>query len=313
MNAALSTSQALAERITRAASRQTYTTIRLLADAPRRANAFRAYAYFRWLDDALDAPQGEQSEKLALLRRQQALLEACASGAALAAACPEEQMLLDLARSDRDENSGLQVYLREMMAVMAFDAGRRGRTISQAELNAYTRRLAAAVSEALYYFIGHDDPSPHDEYRYMAVSAAHITHMLRDLYEDSETGYFNIPVEALRQHALAPLSLQEQDLRDWVRSQVRLARLYFAAGRQSLAQVRSWRCRLAGYAYVARFEWVLAVIERDGFCLRRQYKRKSLPAALWMCRALLGSLVNWALDGFARPGLPAEGRLESKR
>jgi len=29
--------------------------------------------------------------------------------------------------------------------------------------------------------------------RYLAVTGAHITHMLRDAVEDAEAGYYNIP------------------------------------------------------------------------------------------------------------------------
>ena len=45
----------LASAITKAASTQTYYTIRFLVDRPRMDDAFRAYAYFRWVDDVLDA------------------------------------------------------------------------------------------------------------------------------------------------------------------------------------------------------------------------------------------------------------------
>ena len=45
----------LAASITKAASQQTYYTIRFLADRELVPDAYRAYAYFRWVDDALDA------------------------------------------------------------------------------------------------------------------------------------------------------------------------------------------------------------------------------------------------------------------
>ena len=47
--------ETLATSITKAASKQTYYTIRFLADRERVADAYRAYAYFRWVDDTLDA------------------------------------------------------------------------------------------------------------------------------------------------------------------------------------------------------------------------------------------------------------------
>ena len=140
------------------------------------------------------------------------------------------------------------------MAVMAFDAERRGRLISTHELDEYTRLLAVGVTEALHYFIGHDDPSPHSEARYLAVTAAHITHMLRDTDEDLAAGYFNVPGEYLAAHGIGPSDVHSEAYRAWVQSRVQLARDYFKAGREYLAQVQNARCRLAGYAYCAQFE-----------------------------------------------------------
>jgi phytoene/squalene synthetase len=53
----------LAPSITKAASKQTYYTIRLLADRARVADAYRAYAYFRWVDDVLDGGTDEYFER----------------------------------------------------------------------------------------------------------------------------------------------------------------------------------------------------------------------------------------------------------
>ena len=192
-------------------------------------------------------------------------------------------MLVDLVRNDTETNSGLKSYLRNMMDVMIFDAHRRGRIISQAELSEYSRMLATAVTEALHYFIGHDNPTPRHEARYQAVTAAHITHMLRDAIEDAEAGYFNVPREYLQTHGVSPQDVESWAYRAWVCQRVGLARTYFKAGRECTAQVKSLRCRLAGYAYTARFEWMLRTIERDNYCLRSEYpERKSLWAGLWM-------------------------------
>ena len=138
-----------------------------------------------------------------------------------------------------------------------FDAERRDRLISGDELNSYAHNLAAAVTEALHYFIGHGSASPSGPARYLAAEGAHITHMLRDAVEDNELGYFNIPREYLRAHGLSALDMDSRAYREWVRSRVQLARSYFLTGRAYLSRVESLRCRLAGYAYTARFETVL--------------------------------------------------------
>jgi hypothetical protein len=274
---------ALAASITWNASSQTYYTIRFLADRERVANAYRAYAYFRWVDDILDAKGSSTAHRLAFVQRQEAVLESSYQGQALQDIQPEEQMLVNLIRSDMDKDSGLQFYLRNMMAVMVFDVGRRGKLVSQVELNAYTRWLAGAVTEAMHYFIGNGDCAPRNETRYLAVSAAHITHMLRDTFDDVQAGYFNIAREAIEDGQFSPLAVRGDAYRAWVKNRVDLARLYFQRGKVYLAQVQNVRCRLAGFAYTARFEWLLDTFEREDYRVRPRYnERKSLGAALRM-------------------------------
>lgn len=271
----------LARSITRAASKQTYYTIGLLVDRERVAEAYYAYAYFRWVDDTLDAGTRTIREQSDFIARQKLLLENCYRGTPVNNVSIEEQMLVELVRSDTNKNSGLQSYMRNMMAVMAFDVERRDKLISQSELNEYTVHLASAVTEAMHYFIGHCCYSPKNETRYLAVTAAHITHMLRDTLDDLQAGYFNIPREVLETNRIRPQDVQHDAYREWVRGRVQLARSYFKAGREYLDQVENPRCKLAGLAYTARFECVLDLIERDGYLLRAAYpERKGLAPIL---------------------------------
>jgi phytoene/squalene synthetase len=297
-----------AASITQAASKQTYYTIRFLVDRDRVDDAYRAYAYFRWVDDVLDAAsgagpvpsEGEASQRRAFLNRQQALLEQCLRGEVPRDANAQEHMLVELVQSDRGANSGLRAYLRHMMRVMEFDVARRGRLVSQAELDAYTRGLAVAVTEAMHHFIGHGEFAPRDEARYLAVSAAHIVHMLRDTYDDVRAGYYNIPREVLEAHHLGPQDVGHEAYRAWVRGRVRLAREHFQAGKVYFRRVQNARHRLAGLAYMARFEWLLQTIEREGFRLRPQYhERKSLGTGLRMGRLALSSVIS--LRGVGTP------------
>ena len=125
--------QTLAASITRAASKQTYYIVRFLVDRDRVDDAYRAYAYFRWVDDYLDQEGRERSEGLAFINRQQKLLNCGYRDTWPDNLSLEERMLADLIQGDKETDSGLQAYLRNMMAVMAFDAERRGRLISQQE------------------------------------------------------------------------------------------------------------------------------------------------------------------------------------
>ena len=215
-------------------------------------------------------------------------MDGCYRDQPVADLTPEECLLANLIQHDTDKNSGLQAYIRNMMAVMAFDADRRGRLISQSELDEYTRWLAVAVTEALHYFIGHNNASPQGEMRYLAVTGAHITHMLRDAVEDARAGYYNIPREVVAAHGIAPWDVGSKAYRDWVKESTQKARACFRIGRDYLAQVENLRCRIAGYAYIRHFEMVLNCIEREGCLLRAEYpERKG--------RGREAEMIGWAL------------------
>jgi phytoene/squalene synthetase len=261
----------IAASITKAASRQTYTTVHFLVDPDRVDDAYRAYAYFRWLDDWLDQPSLAKPEQMAFVKRQDVLVERCYRGEHPPDVSAEEQLLVELISRDHEAHSGLRSYIQNMMAVMAFDAQRRGSVVSSAALDRYSLNLATAVTEALHYFIGHDSPAPYTPGRYLAATGAHVVHMLRDAAEDSALGYFNVPGEYLKAHRLSPGNVESDQYRQWVRQRVNLAKAHFRAGKDYLKQVPSARCRLAAFAYMARFTAVLRVIEREDYHLRRGY------------------------------------------
>jgi phytoene/squalene synthetase len=308
----------LAASITKTASQQTYYTIRFLVDRERVDDAYRSYAYFRWVDDVLDSdldsrtdPKAGAAQRKAFLERQISLLECCYRRRTPHDVCPQEQMLVELVGRDAETESGLQSYLRNMMRVMEFDVERRGRWITQAELDEYTRWLAVAVTENLHHFIGHNGFAPRDESRYLAVSAAHIAHMIRDTYDDVRSGYFNIPREVLEAHSIRPQDVDSAAYRAWVKSRANLARRYFSAGKDYFRQIQNRRHRLAGFAYMARFEWLLETIEREGYALRPRYReRKTLGTGIRMGWLTLSSLVGG--NGAGSVPFPVASQREGK-
>src|SRR5947207_6656003 len=96
MESDLISERGLAATITRTASKQTYYTIRFLVDTGLIEDAYRAYAYFRWVDDWLDQEPRPRMERLAFVKRQQALMDGCAHGDPLDDLTPEECLLADL-------------------------------------------------------------------------------------------------------------------------------------------------------------------------------------------------------------------------
>jgi len=264
-------------------------------DSNRVDDAYRAYGYFRWVDDWLDGPGISKRDRKLFVEHQRSLVERCYRGEASPTSSDEEHTLVELISMDREPHSGLRAYIQNMMAVMAFDANRRGSVVSGAVLDQYSLNLATAVTEALHYFIGHDSPAPRTPSRYLAATGAHIVHMLRDAADDAAMGYFNIPAEYLAMCRLDPCDIESAAYRGWVRQRVELAKSCFRAGKEYLSTVPGVRCRLAAFAYMARFQKVLRVIEQDDYRLRPTYQ----DASGWSAMLRLGGSV---LPLALRPG-----------
>lgn len=296
----------LAAAITLAASKQTYYTMRWLADKDRVQQGLQAYAYFRWVDDRLDKDSSSRGERLDFLARQQSILANLIAGKATVGLAPEEAILAEMLAGEPAPESGLRIYARYMMQVMAFDTKRRGKLISQTELDSYTHHLAVGVTELLHYLIGSSFYSPKDGTRYAAASAAHIVHMLRDSYEDTETGFFNIPRDALEAAGIGPGDFDHPAYRSWVQERIQLASRLFGEARTYLSRVESLRCRLAGFTYMSRFESVLALIKKDNYVLRPQYpRRRSLGGVTTSLGSLFGSLMRNSGRQAPPVGVPA--------
>jgi len=285
------TSAALAHSITWKSSKQSYLTALLLADRDLVDDCLRAYAYFRWVDDAIDVFLQSANDRTAFIARQEGLIENLYRGERFMDLCPEEEMLADLVVHDRGSDSDLKSFIRNFMAVIEFDSFRMGHLVSSDELATYTSHLAAAVMDGLQYFIGNGHPYPQTSERVMAVTGAHITHMLRDMLEDIPTGIINIPLEAISECGISMGDLESEQFRQWVRGQIEKARQAFKAGQGYISSLSVLRCKLAGVWYLARFDCILNAIEQDGYRLRLEYPERHCLAA-WMEMLRLGVKVT---------------------
>jgi len=221
-------------KITWANSKQTYFTARALVDRNLVDDFYRAYAYFRWADDIIDISARTNEERINFVMRQKELIENLYSNGRPEELEQEEKILADLIRNDRSKNSGLQSFIRNMFAVIAFDAYRKGNLVSQEELTNYIEILGKSVTDGLLYFIGNGHPYPETENRYFAARGAHITHLLRDIAVDLADGFINIPREYVNTHAIDLKDLDSSWFRTWVRDQVEQARKYFVEGKRYL-------------------------------------------------------------------------------
>jgi len=254
-------------------------------------DCYRAYGYFRWADDIVDVSSQSDEARISFIRRQKELINRLYKNERPDDLTPQEAMVADLIRHDRGKNSLLQSYIRNFLAIIEFDAYRRGQLISQDELMWYSKCLGRATTDGILYFIGNGFPYPAGEARYLGATAAHITHMLRDMLADTADGYINIPREYLEAHGIGPGDLDSPAFRAWVRGRVEQARTYIREGKRYLDNLDVLRCKIVGYWYCARYEGVLDAIERDGYVLRAEYnERRKLSA--WLTMAWLGLCVT---------------------
>jgi phytoene/squalene synthetase len=270
----------LARRITWTSSKQTYFTARAVVDNDLVDDFYRAYAYFRWADDIIDVSSRTIEERINFVKSQKELIDNLYSDGRPVELGKEQEILADLIHHDRSKNSGLQSFIRNMFAVISFDAYRKGNLVSQEELTNYIGILGKSVTDGLQYFIGNGHLYPDTENRYFAAKAAHITHLLRDMIVDVADGFINIPREYVIKHEINLKDLDSSQLRSWVSDQVEQARVYFSEGKLYLDSLAVLRCKIAGYWYCARFEVVLDAIERDDYTIRSTYKERR-------------SLINW--------------------
>lgn len=280
----------LAIRVTRQESLQSYLTMRLLADHHLVEDSFRAYAYFRWADDTVDKLLASAAERVSFIHGQRTLIEGLYRGVRPDALGREETMVADLIRNDRVPNSRLRSYIENFLAIIEFDAKRRGRRITASELREYSDRLAVAVTDAIQYFIKNGHAYPEDGSRIAAARAAHITHMLRDYRADLRAGYWNIPSEFLEDHGIGPEDVDSPAFLAWVRARVEAAREDFRLGKGYIDRLDVLRTKIAAAWYCAHFEHVLDTIEQDGYHLRLDYSTRHRSAAwlrmLWIAASV---------------------------
>ena len=288
-----------ARSITRASSKQTYYTVRLMVDKGLVNDCYRAYAYFRWADDVIDVSSQSSDERISFIRRQRELIDHLYRNERPDDLTMEEEIIADLISHDREENSGLQSFICNMFAIIEFDAYRKGRLISQQELTWYSNCLGKSVTDGIQYFIGNGHPYPTSDNHYLAAIAAHIAHLLRDMLLDTADGFINIPREYLEAHGISPEDVDSPPFRAWVRERVEQTRQYFREGKRYLDELDVLRCKIVGYWYCARFEGVLDTIERDDYILRAEYNERRKFSA-WLRMAWLG--VSVALRHIAHRG-----------
>ncbi len=270
----------LAKSITKKASKQTYYTARYMVDRNLVDDFFRAYAYFRWVDDMIDETLESQKERFSFIKKQRELIDALYQKQTPNSLSAHEEIIAVLIEHDQKVNSKLQSFIRNMFAIVEFDAYRKGQIITEKQLEWYTNCVAKSTTDGLQYFIGNNHEYPIDEHQYFAAKGAHIVHLLRDTVEDLQNGFINIPKERIKLHGIDLSQIESPAFRAWVRERTAKAREYFKKGKHYLETLSIYRCKTVGLWYCARFETILNQIENENYLLKSTYGEKGKSSRL---------------------------------
>ena len=264
----------LARSITWKGSKQTYLIAILLVDKSLKDDFCRAYAYFRWADDIIDIYSKTDEERKLFINKQKELINDLYKGKKTENLLDEEQILADLITNDKSEDSGLQSFIRNMFAIIEFDTLRKGKIVTKTELENYYNCLAKSVIDGLLYFVGNKHKYAKTDNRYDAALVAHKTHLLRDMHEDVNDGFINIPEEYLKSKEIDYHDFNNTDFKNWVVEEVNECKQLFISGKKYINNLPVLRCKIVGHWYCLRFESVLSTIVKDKYVLRSKYNER---------------------------------------
>jgi len=257
------------------------------------------YAYFRWLDDYIDEPNTESFVCRQMVANQKELLVGAYCNPRMSVSSTPEAMIVSVIDYDKSRGMLLKTSIMDMIAALEWDTYRRGKVVSSKELAQYSWWLGRSYTKALQAFIAYPYKYPDHEYRYYAGVGAHITHIMRDFYEDLSLGYINISKEDIRHYSIdirCPIALS---LREWAQKTVITARKYINWGKLYLSTLPIFRCRLMGYIYCSRYEMVLDVIEDADFDLSMN-RFESVRKGKYYWQAISNALTSPMIRGQLR-------------
>jgi len=274
--------------MTRQSNPMVYRLARLLYNRRSFPYFLFGYAYFRWLDDMIDAPGAPSEAIQAVAASQKALFTALYEGLDLGTAPRNrpEEMLVQMVRFDRANGCRLRPFIADMFSALEFDAKRRYQTRSQCDLDIYSHALGRSYTNVLKVFTSPGSFSETNPLSHEAGFAAHQVHILRDLYVDLSLGYCNVSREDLATFRWKVEDLSRVDILPWVHATACKARAAFRRGLQGIAHIPNPRCRLLGYATSAHYMLVLDRLQLNG------YNLATLPP---VSAAAEGRSLVWAL------------------
>jgi phytoene/squalene synthetase len=182
-----------------------------LIDKPKRDYLNLCFTYLRWTDDIVDNPELPVEQKKKFIEHQKDLISLSISKESFKPSGIEEACLFYFAEYAISVNNIILLdEVKNMVEAMCMDVKRlEGSGIfSNEELEHYINLMSKSIFTILYNFIAF----PGFEYRkefYLGSKFNTIALMIRDLVEDINAGFINIPEEDINRYKLDVRNLQK--------------------------------------------------------------------------------------------------------
>jgi len=189
-------------------------------------HAAAVYAYFRWADDAVDAPDRDPAEVRRFMQHQAALIRG-----SVPPDHPAERALR-WALATPELGPRLQPPVERMAEALIYDAQRDATPIPTADLQRQVENIGDAFVGAIWVCSG--APGTPSDAALLLARAATATHMLRDRVEDQALGYSNLP----REHFGATAPTDGPTLQAWLAERSAQVDGWFAKGLDDVADIQ---------------------------------------------------------------------------
>lgn len=202
--------------------------------------ALLAFAYLKLFDNDVDEDaDGARAGDAFTVHR--ALAERSYAGAPPAAVLPFVQQLgAHVFAFDRANGSPLRGFLSDAVESMAVDIARRGKLLSQAEIDANFHLGGGGTVRGIAWFAAPDVLLPEPLVHALCDAYMHADSLI-DLEHDLAFGLINVPAEAVAR-GVDPFRPAEA----WVQEQARLCEARFDAALARLGEIPSLRLREVG-------------------------------------------------------------------
>jgi phytoene/squalene synthetase len=180
------------------------------------------FSYLRWVDDIVDDPKVNVSDKRNFINRQLKLISNYSNNIFTPIEDTKEAFLYYFIQYGLNRGNNIIIdSVRLMIEGLEMDVQRTERDgiFAESEMNTYINKMSKSFFDVTASFILSEGKYPYQDV--IVTTASTKIWMIRDLLQDFESGYVNITREKLAQYNLISKNLpQNKNLKNYLESQI---------------------------------------------------------------------------------------------